>query len=109
MHKRNCCTEVYRELQSERKKLEMLEVNVIKRNILYLRQKYWLKTPKALKLLVWKVKERQNLNQVHMIVNEAGRKATLTPDIVTFQDFYSNLYTASSPLEKDIVEFLSSH
>lgn len=109
-HKITCSSKIYKELQIERKKLETLEVSKIKRNVLYLRQKFWLKTPKALKLLAWKVKERQSLNQVHAILDAAGKRVTLTPDIVkTFQKFYSDLYTASSPLEEDILSFLQAH
>lgn len=55
-HKQTCSNKVYRQLQMERKKLEALEISQIRQNILYMRQKYWLRRPKQQRLLAWKVK-----------------------------------------------------
>lgn len=65
LHKQTCSPEVYRKLLEERKKLEALDTTRIQRRILYLNQKCCLRTPKSLKLLAWKVKNRQNAVQVH--------------------------------------------
>lgn len=56
VHKQTCNPKIYRKLLEERKKLEALEITKIQLQILYLKQKYWLHSPKSLKLLAWKVK-----------------------------------------------------
>lgn len=47
---------------------------------------------------------------MHAILDGTRNRVTLTPDIVkVFQNFYSKLYTASSPFDTDILDFLDTH
>lgn len=109
-HKTTCNTRIYKELQDARKKLEAPEVSKIKKNMLYLMQKYWLKSPKGLKLLAWKVKERKGSVQAHTITDAEKKKHTMTPKILdVFKDFYSRLYSSSHPLVSDMHEFWQTH
>lgn len=71
-HKLTCNKYVFKALQVERKKLEALEINKILEKILFLWQKYWLRSPKALKLLAWKVRAKRSQNTIHVIKNKGG-------------------------------------
>lgn len=94
----------------ERKKLEALDINVIQKNILFLRQKYWLHTPKSAKRLAWKVKTKQSLGKVHAIRDKSGFKHTLTSEILdSFCKYYKSLYSSSTPQKTDIWEFLHKY
>lgn len=55
-HKRTGNKTVYTQLQQHCKALEVLETDKIKKNLLYLKQKHWTKSPKALKMLTWRVR-----------------------------------------------------
>lgn len=106
-HKTSCSKSVFKTLQAERKKLEALEINKIQENILYLKQKYWLRSPKALKLLAWKVRTKRSQNIIHSIKNRSGQQLTSTPDILeTFREFYASLYSSSNPRTSDILDYL---
>lgn len=109
-HKSTCSPKVYRELLEARKKLEALEVSKIKKNILFLKQKYWLKSPKQLKLLAWKVKERRGTTHVHLITDAKKQKQTLAPKIAdVFKEFYAQLYSSAHPEEANIQNFLQKY
>lgn len=109
-HKCTCHPKVYRRLTEERKKLEALKTTNIQRKILYIKQKYWLKNPKTLKLLAWKVKTRRSSTQIHAVNNADGTRCSLTKDIIgAFRHYYSDLYTSSNPEPTQIREFLSKY
>lgn len=107
LHKETCSLRIYKALVEERKNLDALEIHNIENNILYLRQRYWLRSPKAAKLLAWKVKTKVLQTQVHAIKDRTGRKHTLTTDISSiFEKYYASLYSSLSPSTEDIKEFL---
>lgn len=81
-HKTTCISKVYKRSLEERKKLDALELNSIQQKILRLNQKYWLQSPKTLKLLAWRVKTKRASAQIHTVQDAAGRKQTSTPDIL---------------------------
>lgn len=91
-HKQTCSAKVYQALTEERRNLDLLESNQIQRNVLFLRQKYWLRTPKALKLLSWKVRSKQSSHAVHVIKDQEGkRRVDITEILTVFKDFYECL------------------
>lgn len=110
VHKQTYNSKVYRKLMELRKKLEALEITSIQRKVLSLNQKYWMRTPKSLKLVAWKVKSKQKATQVHVIRNKEGVKQTLTPDILkVFSNYYSTLYSSTNPDLQTIKAFLAKY
>lgn len=109
-HKATCNPTVYKRLLEERKKLNALELNQIQRKILYLNQKHWLKSPKSLKLLSWRVKTKRSLTQICTIRDAARNNLTSTPDILeAFRKYYSELYSSSGPEPTKIKESLDKY
>lgn len=103
----SCNPKVHRKLIEQRKKLDALVVNKIQQWILYLQQKYWMCTPKSLKLLAWKVNTKQNTAQVLAIRGDLGGKQMSTTDILqNFQEYYTSLYRNKINLRS--VAFLTS-
>lgn len=110
LHKATCNPEVYKNLLDERRKLDALELNRIQWNILFKNQKYWLQSPRSLKLLAWKVKTKRNSTHVHALKDAAGRQQISTSDILeSFRKYYSKLYSTSSPNSTLIRDFLNTH
>lgn len=109
-HEQTCSNKVYRQLQTEQKKLEALEISQIQQNILYMRQKYWLCRPKQQRLLAWKVKQRRSANQIQAICTPLGTRVTQMKDILSaFRVLYSGLYTSTNPDLDDIWTFFKNH
>lgn len=106
-HKQTGSASIYKVLQAERKKLEALEISKVQK-ILYLRQKYYMKSPKALKLLALKVRTKQMQAMIHAIKTTTGQKVTSTPAILdTFQDFYLSFYSSSKSRPSDINDYFN--
>lgn len=107
LRKKTCSPKIFKALTIERKNLEALEIHKIEKNLLYLKQNYWLRSPKATKLLAWKVRTRASQNQVHEFKDKKGKKHTLTSDILSvFEKYYASLYSSSSPNAEAIKEYL---
>lgn len=66
-HKKSCNAKVYRQLLMEHKKPELWKWIKLKKNILYLKQKYWFRRPKFLKLISWKVCQWTSTSQIRAI------------------------------------------
>lgn len=94
----------------EQEKLDSLEINRIQKNILFTKQKYWLRSPKSLKLLSWKVHAQKSTQAIHAVRDRKGDIRTDTKGILSaFTDFYSTLYTTNNlPIDK-IHEYLNLH
>lgn len=94
----------------EWRKLDVLELNQIQRNILYLNQRYWLRSPRSLKLLSWRVKTKRNSTHVHAIRDAAGRKQrSISVILKSFQKYYSKLYSTCNPNLASIRDFLNTY
>lgn len=103
-HKETCSEKVYHTLLVERKKLDPLEINRIRKNLLFTKQKYWLHTPKSLKLLSWKVRTQQSAQVIHAVKDNIQ---TDTKDILSvFTNFYSTLYPTCNLPSDRIAEYL---
>lgn len=108
-HKATCDPKVYHKLVEERKKLGVLEIHNIRCNLLYIKHKYWMRTPMALKLLAWKVKTQKAQTQVHVIQDRSGVQQTLTTEILeVFKGFYRDLYFSEHPSKPIITDFLDN-
>lgn len=82
----------------ERRKLELLETEKVKKNLIFLKQRYWHNSPKSLKLLAWRVKQRKSENVVHTIKTAAGTLVGMTPEILKeFEQYYASLYGSTLP------------
>lgn len=108
-HKKSCDPKVLRALTEERQKLDHLEISRIQKNILFLRQKYWLRSPKSLKLLSWKVKAKHSNQAICAIKDRSGKRLVDAAEILTvFKDFYASLYSSTSPTLPRISDYLRS-
>lgn len=102
-HKSTGSTEVYQKLTQQCKTLEILETDQIKKNLIYLKQKYWHKSPKAIKLLTWRVRKRKAESMINFISTPQKGLQGKTDDILDcFKEYYSNLYTSRGPTITDI-------
>lgn len=107
-HKLICNPKLYKKLLEVRKNLDNLETDKTQQRIIYLKQKYGLRTPKSLKQLPWKVNTRRNLVQIHAIKDVNRVKRILTSDILnTFREYYSTLYSTSYPNITKIKNFFN--
>lgn len=59
LHKRTGRVEVYAQLLQKIQSLEILEKDAIKKNLIYLKQKNGQKSPKSLRMLSWRVRQRK--------------------------------------------------
>lgn len=106
-HKCTCSKKVYRSLMAEKQKLDLFKISKNQKNILYLKHRYWLRIPKALKSLSWKVCSKRAQCTVQALKDADGKTVVSDKDIqAVFVKFYSELYSSSSPSPSKIQEYL---
>lgn len=77
---------------------------------MYLKQHTWHNSPRAFKLLAWRVKKRKTQNTIQNIKTSQGLLTHKTKDILQeFECFYSKLYESRGPTENIIQSFLQNH
>lgn len=101
-HKAKGGTAIYARLLRECRKLELLETEKIKKNLVFLKQQYWHNLPKSLKLLAWTVKQRKVENVVHTLRTLSGALVGTAPEILEeFERYYASLYSSTLPDTRD--------
>lgn len=109
-HKEKGGKRVYANLLKERRKLEMLETETFKKNLVFLKQRYWHNLPKSLKLLAWRVKQRKLENVVHTIKTPSGTLVGTTPEILEeFERYYASLYSSTLPDTQNQTSFFNNN
>ncbi|XP_054843536.1 coiled-coil domain-containing protein 125 [Eublepharis macularius] len=66
-HKLTGNKKTYMALTAQRKILETLETNKVHRSLIKTKQRYWFNTPKALRTLSKKIKQRNTQNDIHLL------------------------------------------
>ncbi|KAL8220877.1 UNVERIFIED_CONTAM: hypothetical protein K2H54_055866, partial [Gekko kuhli] len=94
-HKATGSPRVLKQLNLERKALSMLEVSRIKKQLIFTKQNYWVKSPRSLNLLAHKVKEIKLSKQITALKSRMGETVTKTSDILkVLEDYYKELHTS---------------
>lgn len=97
----------YHKLLSERRKLEIIDSEGIQTKLLYLKQKTWMATPKALKILAFRTRAKLDSRFISRMKDNRGEICSDSKDILKiFSDFYSSLYSSKPPDKADIDKFL---
>lgn len=105
-HKLTGDTSIYKRLLKERRCLDLLETDRIKTDLLFLKQKQWHQSPKAIKLLTWKVRHKKAENNIHFIKTRRGDLSGSSAEILqSFEKYYQSLYTLGHPELKEIDNF----
>lgn len=108
-HKLYGSNRVYRKLLAERRALEILETTNIKCNLFYLRQQYWIKTPKALRLLAWRVRQKKAENMILALKDKDGLMQVMPQKIAqVMAAYYKDVYVSRNPATSDISRFFDS-
>ncbi|XP_015272169.1 PREDICTED: epithelial chloride channel protein-like [Gekko japonicus] len=108
-HKAKGSIKVLRQLNAERKLLDALETSQIQKNLMYLKQKFWLKSPKNVQILAWRVKSKRKSNLVGSVLDNKGAKQYAAKDIAqTFADFYAVLYKSRLPNPGEVGRYLNA-
>lgn len=99
---------VFRRLQAERRALDILETSRIKRNLFYLRQQYWIKTPKALRTLAWRVRQKVSDRMILALRDKDNSIQVESPKIAqAMANYYTDLYASRDPSRQDIEGFFN--
>lgn len=107
LHKRRGGKRLYAKLQAERRALDMLDTKRIQRNLLYLKQRSWRNSPKALRALARRVRDQRLSRMISQLKTETGKMVSSSKEILdTMAKFYSNLCTSSNPAAPDIANYL---
>lgn len=86
--------------------MDLLETERIKTDLLFLKQQHWHHSPKALRLLAWKAKQKKAENTVHFIRTKHGDLSGSSAEILqSFEGYHQSLYTLGRPELKDIDNF----
>lgn len=89
-HKATCSKKMYKQLLA----LEAINTNKIQKYMIYAKQQLWRKTPKTLKNLAWRVKNKRSLKLINAIRDPDGSIQINAKDILqTLKNFDSSLYT----------------
>lgn len=72
LHKKTCSKQIYRKLLAKRKALEAIDIRSIQRDLLFVKHKFWKKSPQNLKILAWRVKRKRALRQIFALRNSSG-------------------------------------
>lgn len=100
---------VYKQLQAERKALSALEIPQIQKQLLFLKQSTWHSSPKALRLLAWKVRQKAASRTINSIRLWNGLTTSANSEILqAFVDYYKQLYSSSDSSPSSLSLFLQS-
>lgn len=107
LHKKTYCPKIFKKLTAERKKLEALELSQTPKNLLFLKQKFWHRSPKFTKLLSWRLRKERAARRIDCIRDNDGNMHTSLKGISkTFVDFFTKLYSSKSSIT-NISSFLN--
>lgn len=82
--------------QAEHRNLALLETTKIKKQLLYTKQKYWIKSSRTLKLRAYRVKEQSVSKHIQVIRTKQGAVVSQTDKIAqSFHEYYTQLYTTT--------------
>lgn len=110
IHKETGNAGIYQQLLNEREALRSIETAHIQKNLLYLKQHAWHNSPRALKLLAWRVRKQKAQRTILSIQSKQGHSLHKMKDIMQeFETFYSSLYKSHKPADTDIQSFLKNH
>lgn len=99
---------LYAKLLAERRALELLKTMHIQKNLVYLRQRSWRNSPRAIRALV---RRDQRLSRIIIQLKRGvGDMVSSSSDILKVMvTFYSNLYASTNPAEVNIAEYLKGN
>lgn len=107
-HKRTQGKKTYKKLLAVHRELGSMETDKIRKQMLFVKQKYLVQSSKSLKSLSWHVSQHKSNRRVHAIRTKAGDITHLMKDILArFSEYYAQLYSASSPDVKHFSDFLN--
>lgn len=90
--------------------LESLETDCIQANLLYLKQRFWQRTPKTLNILAWRLHHRKTNKQIPYIACKDGTRTYQSAEILLLMAvFYKKLYSSNTPPATDINKVLKDH
>lgn len=97
-HKQTWSNKVYRKPIAIRKALELLESTQILQKMFSVKQKCWRQSPKALRYILWKLKQKHSSTYISAIPNSEGITVDRTSQIVSaFVNYYKKLYSSGNP------------
>lgn len=94
-HKLNSDRNTLQEIDKVRTEIRNITTHDVKRNLMYLKQRFYESGSKSMKLLAWKLKKRMAENTVHKIHDPVTKelKNNLSEIHEAFQKYYKSLYT----------------
>lgn len=109
LHKLTCSKQIYKKLLAKRKALEAIDTRNIQHDLLFVKHKFWKKSPQNLRILAWRVKKQRALRQIFALRDTSGLVATKSEDIMDIlKKFYSSLYKEKPTDPCRISQFLEA-
>uniref|UniRef100_A0A671TVT9 Reverse transcriptase domain-containing protein n=1 Tax=Sparus aurata TaxID=8175 RepID=A0A671TVT9_SPAAU len=94
-HKEKTAQDLLEEIRKTRNEIDNLTTYEIKKNLMFLKQRYYEGGSKSMKVLAWKLKKRMAQNTIHNIKDPVTKttKNKLNEILEAFETFYKTLYT----------------
>lgn len=110
LHKERCSKKLYKRLLFLWHKLEQMEDEVIQRRLLFLKQKTWTASSKAVKMLAHRVRT-QRISRLIPHIKDQNNLIQMDSNQIAkvFYDFYSKLYISANPNTEDMNLFLQKY
>lgn len=109
-HKQTGSKTTYKKLLVIWHQLELLESTDLQKGLLLLKQKTWLRSPKALKLQKYRLRRKAASSRIPCIQDSSGKNYSKTLEIKrVLRDYYYSLYTSLIPDQTLIDHFLTDN
>lgn len=97
-HKHTGSRKIYHQLFKERECLKSEETTKTEHNLLYLKHLSWQNSPKAQKMLAWRVKKKRAERTIYCVKDNTNQLVYSNETILeSFQSFCSTLYISKKP------------
>lgn len=110
-HKQSKDSDIFKQIKEARKKIDDILLDEVERKARFIKQTYYEGGSKATKVMARRIRKQQATINIHKIRDPATNNILYEPEEIekVFEEYYSNLYSQSTPAnEEHMMELLDN-